>query len=98
MFLEYETLTIGWLELKQRMNWSDDLFFQLLTTCNVPREAISLYFDYLVYHGGMVELGKLPEEVKGRYRKAVMATRLNQEEQRQLGKCMAFLEQVREEV
>lgn len=88
-----QQLVDKYLILKNKHNWSDEKFLTIIQCCNVPRKALSDFFDECVARKEMKPLEQM--ETVGEIRKQVMATSLPKEEKFRFGKCIALMQQLK---
>lgn len=81
--------------MKEKGKWSDEFFINMLATCSVPRRIISEYFDLAVHMEQMIPMDKMDAGVVQKFRDEVNKFKLSTPEKRQLGKCMAMIEQLK---
>lgn len=82
--------------MKEKNNWSDEFFINMLATCAVPRRIIAEYFDLAVHLGEMIPMDKMDAEVVQGFRDEVNKLSLSTPEKRKLGKCMALIQQLKQ--
>jgi len=89
-----ESIVTALFEIKTINKWDDEFFLTIISKCHVPRESLSTYFDLCVLRGEMTALEKMDNIAD--IRAQVMEADLSTPERKQLGKCIAFLENLKQ--